>query len=209
MADGRSRDRGQAFPIYVVVVTGLLFAALAFFVVGQASVTRSDAQGAADASALAAAREVRDEAFTGLDLGALKPEDWEKLLKGDLLTGRGGCAAAGDFAARNDNAVAECDSALPRITVKVRTDRTVGSSVVPGTESMHGTASATALIEPRCVLGSSGAGATPGPAPTGVPEPLPTPVDVRCKGEPLQIDPLKPGSLRALSRSLFSVRLVD
>lgn len=113
MADGRSRDRGQAFPIYVVVVTGLLFAALAFFVVGQASVTRSDAQGAADASALAAAREVRDEAFTGLDLGALKPEDWEKLVKGDLLTGRGGCAAAGDFAARNDNAVAECDSALP------------------------------------------------------------------------------------------------
>ncbi|MER5869390.1 pilus assembly protein TadG-related protein [Streptomyces sp. NPDC002044] len=215
-------DRGQAFPIYVVAVTGLLFAAFVFFVVGQASVTRSDAQGAADAAALAAAREVRDGALSDLDLVALKPADWQKLLNGKLLKGEGACAAAVDFAAKND-AVATCAPSIPSITVTVKTKRTVGKSVVPGTDGMHGTASAAALIEPRCELGvvprpsatpvpsatatrPPGDGSSPTPAPT----PAPDPITVQCKGgNAIEIDPLKPGSLRTLSRNLFSVRLVD
>lgn len=81
----RSGDRGQAFPIYVVALVGLLFAALALFVVGQASVTRSNAQGAADAAALAAARDARDHLLPGLDLALLKPEEWEDVLGGKRL----------------------------------------------------------------------------------------------------------------------------
>lgn len=216
-ARGRYRgDRGQAFPIYVVVVAGLLFAAFAFFVVGQASVTRSDAQGAADAAALAGARETRDGALAGLDLVAWKPGDWEEFLTGKLLTGNGACAAAEDFAARN-GAEAQCQALIPRVTVAVETERTVGNSVVPGTDGMHGTADATAVIEPLCVLGSAPApsatptpgGGTPSPTSTPTPPPAPDPVRLNCKdGKRVEIDPLKPGSLRALARSLFSVRLI-
>lgn len=209
-------DRGQAFPIYVVVVAGLLFAALAFFVVGQASVTRGDAQGAADAAALAAAREARDGALLGLDLGALKPADWEELLRGKLLTAKGACAAAADFAGKNGAAVT-CKPSLPQVSVTVETERTVGNSVIPETNGMHGTADATAVIESLCVLGSAPApsvtptqgGGTPAPTSTPTPPPAPDPVRVNCKGgKPVEIDPLKPGSLRALSRNLFSVRLI-
>ncbi|MFD3329311.1 pilus assembly protein TadG-related protein [Streptomyces sp. NPDC058701] len=222
MGLGHDSDQGQAFPIYVVTVTGLLFAAFVFFVVGQASVTRSNAQGAADAAALAAAREIRDGALSGLDLVALKPEDWRRILDGKLLKDVGACAAAADFASQND-AVATCAPSIPSITVTVRTNRTVGKSVVPGTDGMHGTASAAALIEPRCELGAvprpsatpapsasatgpPGGGGTPTPAPT----PTPDAITLQCKGgKAIEIDPLKPGSLRTLSRNLFSVRLVD
>ncbi|MEU3722013.1 pilus assembly protein TadG-related protein [Streptomyces sp. NPDC031705] len=212
---GESRDRGQAFPLYVVVIAGLLFAALAFFVVGQASVTRSGAQGAADAAALAAAREARDTVLFDLDLTALKPEDWKNIADGESLRAKGACAQADVFAARND-AKAQCEAVPPRFTVKVESDRTVGDSVIPGTGSMHGTATATALVEPRCHLGEL---VTPRPGPTvpaGGGSPAPTPaaseaaaVTFACdKGEPVKLDPSKPGSLRELSRKLFNVRLV-
>ncbi len=199
----------------MVVVAGLLFAALAFFVVGQAAVTRSDAQGAADAAALAAAREARDTVLFDLDLAALKPEDWKKIADADYLKAGGACAEADAFAARND-ATAQCEAAPPRFTVKVQSNRTVGDSVIPGTNSMHGTATATALVESRCHLGEV---ASPSPTPTasvggGTPEPMPTataasPVTFTCdKGGPIKFDPMKPGSLRELGRKLFSVRLV-
>ena len=55
------RDDGQAFPIYITVVGGLLFLAFAYFAVGQAAVNRNGAQTAADAAALAAAQEARDQ----------------------------------------------------------------------------------------------------------------------------------------------------
>ncbi|MFB7172897.1 pilus assembly protein TadG-related protein [Streptomyces sp. NPDC056254] len=203
-----SRDRGQAFPIYVVVVAGLLFAALAFFAVGQASVTRSNAQGAADAAALAAAREARDNLVPGLDLAVLKPEDWESVLDGGRLYLAKGCGAAPDFAARND-ATAQCTREALSFTVEVTTKRTVGESVIPGTDSMRGTANATAVIEPRCRLGSLTPPTQPADPPdTGSGEP--TPIKIRCKGgEDIDFDPLKPNPWRTLARALFDVRLAD
>lgn len=209
------RDRGQAFPIYVVVVAGLLFAALAFFVIGQASVRRSDAQGAADAAALAAGREARDELLLGLDLAALEPADWKKVVEGDSFRAGEACAAAEAFATKNDATATGCDSSLlPRVTVTVKTNGTVGESVIPETGSMYGTATATALIEPKCHLG-----AAPSPIPTsspttpaggGSPSPMPTPskVTFTCGGVLIELDPLNPGSLKALTKKLFSVRLV-
>ncbi|MFB7257123.1 pilus assembly protein TadG-related protein [Streptomyces nojiriensis] len=211
MTVGRRGDRGQAFPIYVVAVVGLLFAALAFFVVGQASVSRSDAQGAADAAALAAGREARDAVLLDLDLAAVKPAEWKKILDGDLFKPGEACAAAEAFAAQNDAKTTLCQSALPRFTVEVETNRTVGDSVVPGTGAVHGTATATALIESRCQMGAV---PTPSPLPTttpggGSPAPTPTPATVNftCGGELVRLDPLHPGKLSALTRKLFSVRL--
>ncbi|MFJ3515434.1 pilus assembly protein TadG-related protein [Streptomyces sp. NPDC090131] len=204
----RSGDRGQAFPIYVVVVAGLLFAALAFFVVGQASVTRSNAQGAADAAALAAARGARDHLVPGLDLAVLKPEEWEQVLGGKGLYLERGCEEAPGFAAMND-ATATCKRSALRFTVEVQTNGTVGESVIPGTASMHGTANATAVIEPRCHLGSL-------PAPTKSPDPAdvraeePGQIKIRCKGgKEVEFDPLEPAPWRMLARTLFDVRLTD
>ncbi|MEW2584184.1 pilus assembly protein TadG-related protein [Streptomyces virginiae] len=215
----RPADRGQAFPIYVIVVAGLLFAALAFFVVGQASATRSDAQGAADAAALAAGRAARDDVLLGLDLAALAPADWEKILEGKAFEVGEACGEAMAFAVKNKATVTSCDPALPRFTVTVETNEAVGQSVIPGTESMHGTATATALIKPRCHLRAVPAPAptpTPTPTPTasagggstGPPTPIPSTVNLECGGDVIKLDPLKPGSLSGLTRRLFSVRLV-
>ncbi|WP_405449209.1 pilus assembly protein TadG-related protein [Streptomyces erythrochromogenes] len=218
MLTGAARERGQAFPIYVVVITGLLFAAFAFVVVGMAGATRSEAQGAADAAALAAAREARDRAFTGVDLLALQQSDWEEILDGDRLGGAGACTKAHAFAAMND-ATATCQANIPEFLVSVTTNDTVGRSVIPGSEGMHGRAEAKAVIEPQCSL-------KPVPTPTPTPAPAPTPtsspgtggggagtppsVGFRCKGGvALTVDPAKPGSLTQLARKLFSVRLTD
>ncbi|MGW2273597.1 pilus assembly protein TadG-related protein [Streptomyces yangpuensis] len=217
----RTVDRGQAFPIYVIVVAGLLFAALAFFVVGQASATRSDAQGAADAAALAAGRAARDDVLLDLDLVSLAPADWTKILEGKLFEVGQSCGEAAVFAAKNKATVTTCEPALPRFTVTVETEETVGESVIPGTESMHGTASATALIKSNCRLGAvSTPSPTPTPTPTPTsttptgggatapPTPTPSTVTFECGGKSVKLDPLKPGSLSELTRKLFSVRLV-
>ncbi|MFG2987249.1 pilus assembly protein TadG-related protein [Streptomyces sp. NPDC048258] len=215
--DGTLNDRGQAFPIYIVVVAGLLFAALAFFVVGQASTVRSDAQGAADAAALAAARDARDHLGPGVDLLTLKPEGWKKVLDGLLLDADGACGAAQTFAAKNA-ATAVCEPALPRFTVEVKTTGTVGNSVVPGVSGQHGTADATAIIEPRCHLSavvvepssspSPSSSASPSPSPSG--EEKPTSVEIKCKGGAvIKFNPAKPEPWSTLARKLFAVRLVD
>ncbi|MEU9302973.1 pilus assembly protein TadG-related protein [Streptomyces sp. NPDC048269] len=211
--EGFLSDKGQAFPIYIVVVAGLLFAALAFFVVGMAGATRSDAQGAADAAALAAAREARDNVFLGLDLLALKPADWEKIANGDLLDGEGACGMATEFAALND-ATANCTVAIPEFTVAVTTNDTVGSSVIPGSGDLPGKATAKARIEPRCELRSAPTPApspTPSPASTASPSPSPGAGSVTfvCSGKSLAVDPAKPGAVSQLARALFTVRLVD
>lgn len=215
-ANGASRDRGQAFPIYIVVVTGLLFAAFAFAVVGMAGATRSEAQGAADAAALAAAREVRDNAFLGLDLLALKQGDWEDIVRGDRLGAKAGCAEAHAFAALND-ATVTCESNIPEFTVTATTNDAVGKSVIPASETARGVATAKALIEPRCSLKAG-----PSPTPTPTPSPSPSPgggggtpappasIDFQCRGGAVvTLDPANPGSLIKLARKLFSVRLTD
>ncbi|MFD5931241.1 pilus assembly protein TadG-related protein [Streptomyces sp. NPDC060333] len=207
MIAGHSSDRGQVFPLYAMVVVGLLFAALAFFVFGQAAVVRSDAQGAADAGALAAAREARDNLLPGLDLATLKPDEWQDILTGKSFDMAGACGAAEDFARRNE-ASATCSSAALRFTVEVTTEGTVGASVVPGTQDMHGAAKAVAEVVPRCELGDGPTpSATPLPAPTDPPSTTPTVIN--CKGgKIIKFDPRKPDLWSTLARSLFDVRLV-
>ncbi|WP_330298304.1 pilus assembly protein TadG-related protein [Streptomyces sp. NBC_00503] len=205
--EARPSDRGQAFPVYIVAVAGLLFAALAFFVVGMAGATRSDAQKAADASALAAAREARDGVFGDLKLPDLKPADWEKILNGQAFDARDACAEAERFAEMND-ATANCVASLPKVSVSVTTDGTVGKSVIPGTDAVHGKARATAVIKPLCSLESAPVTA-PSPAPTDGSVEEPESISIKCSGEsPFKLDPQNPGQLSKLARRLFSVRLV-
>ncbi|WP_407837490.1 pilus assembly protein TadG-related protein [Streptomyces sp. DSM 116496] len=200
MAGAGRRDQGQVLPFYAVMMALMLFAALAFVAVGMAGATRSDAQGAADAAALAAAQKVRDNAFRGKNLLTLTPEDWDEIIRGRRFDTAGACAQANAFAGSND-ATAECAFDVPEFTVSVTTNGTVGDSVIPGTENVHARARATALIEPRCFLQP----ATTPPPPGGG-----GPVDIECRdGSLITVDPSNPGSLYRLARKLFTVRLAD
>ncbi|MEV7560349.1 pilus assembly protein TadG-related protein [Streptomyces sp. NPDC089795] len=198
-------DRGQAFPIYVVVIAGLLFAALAYFTIGKAGIVRSNAQGAADAAALAAAREARDTLVPGIDLAALSPEEWEQVLLGNRFDLSGAaCGAAHDFAALND-AMVECDASGTRFSVRSTTNGTVGDSVVPGTSGKRGEADATAEIVPRCHVrpGESGSGNGSTPTPPG-------PIKFSCaKGVVVDYNPARPRPWRSLAAALFDIRLID
>lgn len=138
-------------------MSALFFLAFAYFAVGQAAVTRNGAQTAADAAALAAARELRDEVKVDF-LHALAGGDADAL--GRLLSGLGrddaaACAAAGAYAGDNEADVRSCDrvDGPPGYTVGVITRGTVGSSVIDGTEDKHAEATATAVVEPRCTFG--------------------------------------------------------
>lgn len=199
-----SRDRGQVLPLYAAMMGCLLFAAFVFVVVGMAGGKRSDAQGAADAGALAAARETRDNLLVGMDLLTLTPADWEDILDGDRLDPNGACAKARDFAASN-GATAECSVGVLRFTVTTETNEAIGNTIIDGTGDMKGHAAATAVIEPRCAL-------QPGPTPTATPSPsaTPGPVAIDCRGGAVvTVNPSAPGSLTKLARQLFNVRLID
>ncbi|MFD5649905.1 pilus assembly protein TadG-related protein [Streptomyces sp. NPDC127039] len=145
------RDTGQAFPIYITVVAGLLFLALAYFAVGQAATNRNGAQTAADAAALAAAQETRDQLAGEWVDNLSDPASWERIFDG-LGTGLSdSCWRASELAAQNDAQVDSCEPDGPLgFKVEVTADDPVGDSIVPGTEDKHAQASATAVIEPNC-----------------------------------------------------------
>ncbi|MEU2226339.1 pilus assembly protein TadG-related protein [Streptomyces sp. NPDC018347] len=143
-------DAGQAFPIYITVVAGLLFLALAYLAVGQAAVNRSGAQTAADAAALAAAQQTRDQ-LAGMWVDDVRdPAKWQAIFDG--AGAADSCWRADQLAAQND-ATARCTFDAPlSYVVDARTNKPVGDSVVPGTENTHSTAHATAVIEPLCTF---------------------------------------------------------
>ncbi|MFJ7490481.1 pilus assembly protein TadG-related protein [Streptomyces sp. NPDC097727] len=151
---GRSRhDAGQAFPIYVVMVAGLLFLVFAFFAVGKAAALRNGAQGAADAAALAAAQQTRED-FGDPFLASLPGNMLEQFLQRRVVTG---CPAAQGLAAANQADIVSpggCKSTRAgyrdRITVNVKGRKPVDSSVIPGTKNRYAKATATAIVEFRC-----------------------------------------------------------
>ncbi|WP_330282407.1 pilus assembly protein TadG-related protein [Streptomyces sp. NBC_00588] len=152
----RCGDAGQAFPIYITVVGGLLFLAFAYFAVGQAAANRNGAQTAADAAALAAAQETRDD-LAGLWVkNVLDPAKWQGILTGDEAV-LNGCWRAYQLASQNDahmDGPTPCQPSLSPLsyTVYVEADKPVGESIVPGTENRHAHAHAKAVIEPLCTF---------------------------------------------------------
>ncbi|MFF4401752.1 pilus assembly protein TadG-related protein [Streptomyces sp. NPDC001480] len=143
-------DSGQAFPIYITVVAGLLFLAFAYLAVGQAAANRNGAQTAADAAALAAAQNRRDQLADKWKLAVNDPTKWQEIFDGNVDVAPS-CWRAYQLATPNDATVDDCTPDGPlSFTVKLKTSKPVGDSVVPGTENTYSTATATAVIEPLC-----------------------------------------------------------
>ncbi|WP_432002576.1 pilus assembly protein TadG-related protein [Streptomyces sioyaensis] len=224
------RDAGQAFPVYIVVVGGLLFLALAFFAVGQAAASRNGAQTAADAAALAAGQKYRDlltkSLLDGLRDGsyATDPAAWKDLLNGRGAPSPAACESADWFAGRNgaDLSGPGCvpDSWPTSFAVTVTTRKAVGNSVIPMTRSTHAQSNATSVVGPRCTLatpaddggGPGGGGGTDDEGGTddkggkGKDGPGHAPVELLCDGKRWALDP---DHLKDLPEAadLFSVRL--
>ncbi|AJT64703.3 pilus assembly protein TadG-related protein [Streptomyces chattanoogensis] len=165
MRQGVRQDAGQAFPLYIVAVAGLLFLAFAFFAVGQAAATRNSAQTAADAAALGAAQTYRDDLYRALRKAVEGDDDaWEDLLKAMGSPTGTACDSAQWFAGKNDADATSCtpDSWPTSFAVRVTTRGTVGDSIVPGTENKHASAGAKAVIVPRCTVRPAEGGRRPG-----------------------------------------------
>ena len=159
------------------MIAGLLFLAFAFFAVAQAGTVRGGGQSAADAAALAAAREDRDAFRDGLldalGRGAGEEDDsgadgregagtWQDWLAGSAPLTGDGCGQAERFAARNRSDLTGC-TAVTRdgddgYTVHVRTRFDTGDSVVPGAAHKKARARATAVVRPRCEPADDGGG---------------------------------------------------
>ncbi|MGV9225679.1 pilus assembly protein TadG-related protein [Streptomyces albogriseolus] len=198
-------DAGQAFPIYITVVGGLLFLAFAYLAVGQAAANRNGAQTAADAAALAAAQERRDQLSGAWRENLLDPEKWQDIFDGmaDGLTPS--CWRAEQLAAGNDAIVLSCNAdGLLSYTVEVQTNKTVGDSIVPGTETRKSRATAKAVIESRCGFELPAAEEDPDAEEK---EELPT---LNCKsGVDWELDPDTPEDLLPKPDDLFDVHLAD
>ncbi|MFD5392960.1 pilus assembly protein TadG-related protein [Streptomyces sp. NPDC127097] len=227
----RRRDEGQAFPLYIVAVGGLLFLALAFFAVGQAAATRNGAQTAADAAALAAGQKYREllrkSVLDGLRDGSYlsDPTAWEELLNGRGAPSGAACESAGWFAGRNGAELSgpRCtpDSWPTSFAVQVTTRNPVGDSVIPATSSKHASAEAKSVVGPRCTLdpaqddtgGADGGDGTDDEADKGgkggkgdKDDDAPAPVEITCDGTRWTLDPRHLEELPDAA-DLFSVRL--
>ncbi|MFI9030590.1 pilus assembly protein TadG-related protein [Streptomyces sp. NPDC053560] len=219
-------DSGQALPIYITVVAGLLFLAFAYFAVGQAAASRNGAQSAADAAALGAAQDAREQLRDGLLASLHEPADWAVFLRGEVYDAARACVAAGSFAAHNEAQVAgggcrQLSDQRQGFTVQVRTTGGMGASVIPGTENEQSEAKATAVIEPKCAVPEE----EPEEDGTGDPDPAPGTDDkdkdkgrdsqrlyLMCDGQEWSIDPDEPGPARPdfpRAADLFAVRLAD
>ncbi|GHG36725.1 hypothetical protein GCM10018777_61840 [Streptomyces albogriseolus] len=198
-------DAGQAFPIYITVVGGLLFLALAYFAVGQAAANRNGAQTAADAAALAAAQDRRDQLSGAWRQNFLDPEKWQDIFDGMAEGLTPSCWRAEQLAASNDAIVLSCNAdGLLSYTVEVQTNRTVGDSIVPGTETKRSRATATAVIESRCGFELPAADEDPDAEEK---EELPM---LTCKGGvDWELDPKTSEDLLPKPEDLFDVHLAD
>ncbi|MFF0472534.1 pilus assembly protein TadG-related protein [Streptomyces sp. NPDC004284] len=203
----RGSDAGQAFPVYIAVIAGLLFLAFAYFLVGQAALTRNSAQTAADAAALAAAQDAREQLRDGWIEVILDPGQWNRFLQGEVDTGDSPCQQAEEFAARNEASLAGDNGCVPLATGEHGFKVTVRTT---GRESYRATASAEAVIESRCSFDPPVPPESPSPSPgEGEEEPddEDPEVDLMCGGEPWVIDMENPSLPSAAD--LFRVRLLN
>ncbi|MFE9974834.1 pilus assembly protein TadG-related protein [Streptomyces hirsutus] len=195
----RYGDAGQAFPIYITVVGGLLFLAFAYFAVGQATVNRNGAQTAADAAALAVTQDKRDQLAGAWVQNILDPAEWDGIFDGAAEGLALSCWRADQLAAQNAAEVLNCaPEGLLGYTVEVRSTESVGESVVPGTEDFKSEATATAVIKSLCEFEL--------PAEDAEEEKLPL---LTCKDREWELDPEDPEELLPKPEDLFDVHLSD
>ena len=217
MTSRSHRESGQAAPLYITAVVGLLFLALMFFAFGQADVSRNQTQTAADAAALAAAQESRDDLDNALRQHILARDvPWLLALfkNGNVPERRDGCWGSPRFAQANDARQVACRQlwgARWGVTVDVKATKPVGKSIVEGTETDYAESKATAVVEFRCQF-----------KPPEAPKPKdgddddegkgndkkPSLGGLECDGKDWEIDP---GNLDLLPgmADLFNVRLAE
>jgi len=196
----RYSDAGQAFPIYITVVAGLLFLAFAYVAVGQAAVNRGGTQTAADAAALAAAQDTRDQLAGKWVENVLDPTKWQDIFDGDVAGLVDSCGHADQLAGQNEAHVTSCPPPTGpplQYTVAVESDKPVGDSIVPGTENTFSKAHATAVIEPLCEFRL--------PGPDAGDDVLPK---LTCKDRDWDLDPTDLTDLPG-PEDLFDVHLAD
>lgn len=193
------RESGQAAPLYITAVVGLLFLALIFFAFGEADVRRNGAQSAADAAALAAAQESRSREAMDLRAHILDRVYLALVFNGPYPGTHNGCAQASRFAAQNDAMSVDCRMLFDGrwgFTVGVRSNKGMSANLVPGTEGKHATASSVAVVDPRCTF-------IPNPDLTS-----PSPGALACDTRKWVIDP-KDLALLPEMTDLFTVRLAE
>jgi hypothetical protein len=197
----------------------LLFLAFVYLAVGQAAATRNEGQTAADAAALAAAQDAREQLRDGWLNVVLDPDEWGGYLRGEEYFSDRACQQAAAFAAMNSAELVDdgCTPLRAAFRVRIRTLDSVGESIVPGTERQHAVATATAVLEPRCFYDAPAQTVpptTPTPTESTTPEPTSTPspdaepiTGLVCGGVEWTIDPEDPRLPDAAD--LFTVRLTD
>jgi hypothetical protein len=167
MAAAIRGERGQMLPVVVMVLLGIVGLGVVAVQIGKATVMRSDAQTAADAAALAAAREIRNQLVQ--QVAATGTSSFE--LIDDVRVN----AEAAGYAQRND---AHLTRPVQRhgadVRVWVATDRKLGKGAAKDTEDHEGEARARARLELVPVFGSGGGGggASGGGSPTGAVSPI-------------------------------------
>ncbi|WP_245226494.1 hypothetical protein [Streptomyces smyrnaeus] len=202
-----SGDAGQTVLLYGAVIAGLLFLAFAFFAVAQAGTVRNGGQTAADAAALGAAEDDRQQLFDGFldtlddEEGRDDGEGRQEWLDAVAPLSGDGCGAAAHFADRNRSDLLSCDPVSRegddgyRVSIETRFD--TGDTIIPGTDNKTAKATATAVIRPRCETGDT-------ENTTNAAEEI----ELVCGGEELTIDP-EDGGRDLKPSDLFSVVLVE
>ncbi|MFF7336212.1 pilus assembly protein TadG-related protein [Streptomyces sp. NPDC008163] len=212
-------ESGQAAPLYITAVVGLLFLALVFFAFGEADIQRNGVQGAADAAALAAAKESRSQLEPDLKAHLADPGYLESMFSPSFLGGPDNtCWRASSFAALNRASVVRCQPLADGrwgYEVRLQSDKGMSEDIVPGTEGKKAEAVAVAVVEPRCTF-TPEPDNTPDPASSSDPEADPdpeattTPVGkVRCDGGPDWAVDSEDLTLMPEMADLFSVRLAE
>ncbi|WP_328905560.1 pilus assembly protein TadG-related protein [Streptomyces sp. NBC_00234] len=199
MSQSADHESGQAAPLYITAVVGLLFLALIFFAFGEADVRRNGAQSASDAAALAAAQESRSLEAVDLRAHILDRAYLTLVFNGPYPGTHNGCVKASRFAAQNDAMSVDCRMLFDGrwgFTVGVQSDKGMSANLVPGTEGKRAKATSVAVVEPRCKF-------IPNPDLTS-----PSPGALACDTKVWVIDP-KDLALLPEMTELFTVRLAD
>ncbi|MCX0245742.1 pilus assembly protein TadG-related protein [Streptomyces drozdowiczii] len=172
------RESGQATPLYIAAVTGLLFVALIFLAFGEADIQRNGAQSAADAAALAAAKESRGLLAPDLEAHLTDPDYLDSVFNAAFVGVTGdACGKAADFAARNRASEVRCRPLADGrwgYEVSLRSDKGMSTNVIPGSAGKKATAVAVAVVEPRCTF-IPDPGSDPDEDPSPDPSPTPDP----------------------------------
>jgi hypothetical protein len=145
----------------------------------------------------------------------LDPGSWDDIIGGEGFDYGSACAAAQDFAAKNDADTTACDRVYDPddgFTVTARNREAVGDTLVPGTESKRSEATAIAVLESRCDLkepeDDGGGGEGEGDGDEDEDRDKPPPLELDCDGRDWYIDP-DDIDLLPEPDDLFSVRLVE